>query len=106
MSAARRRANDVQPKAPTPLAPLVGNMWMPAWAVRPGSYTALRGVALTMPLWLLLHSRSGYFFWPCYASRENLGMTPSIGRTKVSRQSKKIGLLFEVGATMPDSAER
>ena len=79
---------------------------MPVWAVRPGSYTALRGVALTMPLWLLLHNRSGYFFWPCYASRENLGMTPGIGRTKVSRQSKKIGLLFEVGATMPDSAER
>jgi hypothetical protein len=39
--AARRRANDAPPKAPTPLAPLVGNMWMPVWAVRPGSYTAL-----------------------------------------------------------------
>ena len=72
------------PKAPTPLAPLVGNMWMPAWAVRPGSYTALRGVALTMLLWLLLHSRSGDFFRPCYASREDLGMTLGIG------------LLFEV----------
>ena len=79
---------------------------MPVWAVRPGSYTALRGVAPTMPLWILLHSRSGDFFRPCYASREDLGMTPGIGRPKVSRQSKKIGLLFEVGATMPDSAER
>ena len=82
---------------------------MPVWAVRPGSYTALRGVALTMPLWLLLHSRSGYFFWPCYASREDLGMTPGIGRAKVSRQLgqlRQVGLLFEVGATMPDSAER
>ena len=106
MPAARRRANDVPPKAPTPLAPLVGNMWMPVWAVRPGSYTALRGVALTMPMWLLLHSRSGYFFWPCYASREDLGMTHGIGSAEVSRQSRKIRLLFEVGATMPDSAER
>ena len=79
---------------------------MPVWAVRPGSYTALRGVALTMPLWLLLHSRSGDFFRPCYASREDLGMTHGIGRAKVSRQSRKIGLLFEVGATMPDRAER
>ena len=96
MPAARRRANDVQPRAPTPLAPLVGNMWMPVWAVRPGSYTALRGVALTMPLWLLLHSRNQDFFKPCYASREDLGMTPGIGRAKVSRQLKKVGLLFEV----------
>ena len=61
---------------------------------------------LTMPLWLLLHSRSGDFFRPCYASREDLGMTIGIGRAKVSRQLKKVGLLFEVGATMPDSAER
>ncbi len=83
--AARRRANDVPPKAPTPLAPLVGNMWMPVWAVRPGSYTALRGVALTMPLWTLLHSRNQDFFKPCYASREDLGMTLGIGRAKVSR---------------------
>ena len=99
MSAARRRANDVQPKAPTPLAPLVGNMWMPVWAVRPGSYTALRGVALTMPLWTLLHSRNQDFFKPCYASREDLGMTLGIGRAKVSRQLgqlRKVGLLFEV----------
>ena len=109
MPAARRRANDVQPKAPTPLAPLVGNMWMPVWAVRPGSYTALRGVALTMPLWTLLHSSNQDFFKPCYASREDLGMTLGIGRAKVSRQLgqlRKVGLLFEVGATMPDRAER
>ena len=79
---------------------------MPAWAVRPGAYTALRGVALTMPMWLLLHSRSGDVFWPCYASREDLGMTHGIGSAEVSRQSRKIRLLFEVGATMPDSAER
>jgi len=96
----------VQPKTPTPLAPLVGNMWMPVWAVHPGSYTALRGVALTVPMWLLLHSRSGDVFRPCSASREDLGMTLGIGRAKMSRQSKKIGLLFEVGATMPDRAER
>ena len=64
---------------------------------------------LTVLMWLLLHSRSGYFFWPCYASREDLGMTPGIGRAKVSRQLgqlRQVGLLFEVGATMPDSAER
>ena len=60
---------------------------------------------LTVPLWLLLHSRSGYFFWPCYASREDLGMTLGIGSAEVSRQPRKIRLLFEVGATMPDSAE-
>ena len=99
MPAAGRRANDVPPKAPTPLAPLVGNMWMPAWAVRPGSYTALRGVALAMPLWLLLHSRNQDFFKPCYASREDLGITLGIGMAKVSRQLgqlRKVGLLFEV----------
>ena len=99
MPAARRRANDVPPKAPTPLAPLVGNMCMPVWAVRPGSYTALRGVALTMPLWILLHSRNQNFFKPCYASREDLGITLGIGRAKVSRQLgqlRKVGLLFEV----------
>ena len=98
MPAARRRANDVPPKAPTPLAPLVGNMWMPVWAVRPGSYTALRGVALTMPLWLLLHSRNQDFFKPCYASREDLGMTLGIGRAKVSRQ---LGQLRKVGRSWP-----
>ena len=72
---------------------------MPVWAVRPGSYTALRGVALTMPLWTLLHSRNQDFFKPCYASREDLGMTLGIGRAKVSRQLgqlRKVGLLFEV----------
>ena len=61
---------------------------------------------LTVPMWLLLHSRSGYFFWPCYASREDLGMTLGIGSAEVSRQPRKIRLLFEVGATMPDRAER
>ena len=33
-----------------PLAPLVGNMWVPVWAVRPGSYSAPADVAATMPL--------------------------------------------------------
>ena len=33
-------------------------------------------------------------------------MTHGIASAKMSRQSKKIGLLFEVGATMPDRAER
>ena len=49
---------------------------------------------LTVPMWLLLHSRSGDFFRPCYASRE------------VSHQLRQVGLLFEVGATITDSAER
>ena len=82
-----------------PLIALVGNLWVPVWAVRPGSYKALAGVANVMPLWLALHSRNSDYYKPCYASRETLGATIGVSRNTVGRQLKRLrgaGLLFVV----------
>ena len=87
------------PDAPEALGPLVGNLWVPVWAVRPGSYRALKEVTEAMPLWLLLHSRNADFWKPVYASRETLGATLGMSRATVSRRLKelrKAHLLFEV----------
>jgi hypothetical protein len=85
--------------APQPLHPLVGDMWLPAWAVRPGSYKALQEVADAMPLFLALHSRCGDLWLPCYASRDTLGATIGISPRTVDRKLQalgKVGLLLEV----------
>lgn len=79
--------------------PLTGNLWVPVWAVRPGSYRALVGLENAMPLWLAIHSRCTDYHLPCYASRETLGATIGKSRNTVGRQLdriKKAALLFEV----------
>jgi hypothetical protein len=63
------------PDDPRPLEPLVGNLWVPQWALRPGSYKALRGLTEEMPLWLLILSRDPSWRRPCYATLEQLGAT-------------------------------
>ena len=85
---------------PRLLEPLVGNIWVPVWAVRPGSYGAVKPVAGEMPLWLLLHSRNGDYWQASYHTREQLGVTLDMSRTTVSRQLaqlRKHSLVFEVG---------
>jgi hypothetical protein len=87
------------PDAPDPLGPLVGNLWVPVWAVRPGSYAALRKMTAAVPLWLALHSRNGDYATPAYASRDTLGATVGMSRATVSRrlgELRKAALLFEV----------
>ena len=84
---------------PEPLHALVGNMWVPAWAIRPGAYRALAPYARYMPLWLLLHSRSGDTFFPCYANREQLGATLDVTRNTIGRHLEALRsahLLFDL----------
>ena len=92
-----------------PLHPLVGNLWVPVWAVRPGSYAALAHLARCMPLWLVLHSRNGDYWKPAYASREQLGATIGVSRATVTRQLRKLtkeALLFEVQRGVEPKAAR
>ena len=87
------------PDAPKPLPSIVGNMYVPVWALRPGSYRALADVAGDLDLWLALHSWNADFYKPCYASRETLGATIGIARSAVSRRLKRLrkaGLLWEL----------
>lgn len=82
-----------------PLPALVGNLYVPVWAVRPCSYQALRSCAAEMPLWLLIHSRTGDYWQPCYASREQLGKTIGYSVRTITRQLsalRDVALLFEV----------
>jgi len=78
---------------------MVGNLWVPAWAVRPGAYAAVAPLADAMPLWIAMHSRTDDEWCPCYANRETLGATLACSRAKVGRQLarlQKAGLLFVV----------
>ena len=78
---------------------LTGNLWVPVWAIRPGSYRALVGLDDAMPLWLAIHSRCTDYHIPLYASRETLGATIGKSRNTIGRQLlrlKKAALLFEV----------
>ena len=82
-----------------PLDPLVGSLWVPIWAVRPGSYLALRDLAAAMQLWLAIYSRDPDYMRPCYASRETLGKTLGLSRATVGRQLAALrdaSLIFEV----------
>jgi hypothetical protein len=84
---------------PLPLQPLVGNMWVPVWAIRPGSYGVLEGLTAEMPLWLLLHSRNADYWKPSYATREQIVATIGGSVRNLSRQFGRLreaGLLFEV----------
>ena len=90
--------------SPETLHALTGNQWVPAWALRPGAYAALRPLAAAMPLFLLLHSRNADAWLPCYASREALGATIGVSSRTVTRQLKALrsaSLVFEV-ARPPD----
>lgn len=92
-----------------PLHAIVGNMWVPVWAIRPGAYRALAPLASTMPLWLLLLSRNDRTWVPCYASRESLGATLGTSRATVARQLealRKAALLFEVDCGMEKKSRR
>lgn len=94
---------------PQPLHAIVGNMWVPVWAIRPGAYRALAPLASAMPLWLLLLSRNGKEWVPCYASREQLGATLGTSRATVGRQLKalrKSHLLFEVERGIEKKSKR
>lgn len=94
---------------PLALGPLVGNLWVPVWAIRPGTYRAIAPVADAMPLWLALHSRNADFWKPAYTSREQLGATLGITRNTVSRKLealRKAGLLFEVKRGMDPATMR
>lgn len=91
------------------MEPLVGNMWVPAWAIRPGSFRALAGVTGEMALWLLLHSRNADYWRPSYATREQLGATVGIGVRTVSRKLdalRKAALLFEVQRGLEPKSQR
>ena len=82
-----------------PLPALTGNLWMPSWTVRPGSYRALSNVGSDVLLWLVLHSRNQDCYKPCYASRESLGTTIGRSRNTVGRQLARLrraALVFEV----------
>lgn len=84
---------------PRPLEPMVGNLWVPVWAVRPGSYSILGKVAAAMPLWLLLHSRNGDYWHPSYHTRDQLAATLGTSRATITRRLrmlKNVDLLFEV----------
>lgn len=97
------------PDGSRPLAPLVGNLWVPQWAVRPGSYEALRGVAAEMPLFLVIFSWDPDWNRPCYTTREQLGATLGFGRDKVSRQLRALRrahLLFEVDRGVHPKTQR
>jgi DNA-binding transcriptional ArsR family regulator len=82
-----------------PLEPLVGYIYVPPWALRPRSYEVLRGLADEMPLWLLIHSRNDPYWYPCYASREQLGATIGLSVRTVTRHLaslREANLLLEV----------
>lgn len=88
-----------RPRKAAPLHPLVGNLWVPVWAIRPGAYEALRPYAAEMPLWLAIHSRSSDYSLPCYATRQQLGDTIGVSVRTVTRQLKALqtaGLLLEL----------
>jgi hypothetical protein len=94
---------------PRPLAATVGNLWVPNWAIRPGSYDAVERIAKAMPLWLAIHSRNDDCWKPCYASREQLGATVGTSRATVGRQLaalKKNWLLFDVDRDMDRKSRR
>lgn len=95
--------------APEPLHAIVGNMWVPVWAIRPGSYTAVAPLASCMPLWLVLHSKNADFWKPAYASRDQLGATLGTSRATVGRQLKELReahLLFDVDRDIEPKSRR
>lgn len=93
---ARRRATTT---VTAPLHPMVGNLWIPAWTVRPCAYAATKKLAKEMPLYLVIYSRTDDEFIPCYASRESLGATIGISRSTVTKYLTalgKAGLVLEI----------
>lgn len=95
--------------AAKPLHGLVGVQWVPAWAIRPGAYEALKDLSSEMPLFLLLYSRNADHWKPCYASRDDLGKTIGVSRATVSRHLKALReayLLFEVDRGIEPKSQR
>jgi hypothetical protein len=79
-----------EPETGAPLPPMIGDLAVPPWAIRPGAFPRLAKYAPLMPLWLAIYSRSGDFHLPCYASRESLAATIGRSRSEVARQLKKL----------------
>jgi hypothetical protein len=94
-----KKHDDRRPTRPDTLHPMVFNLWVPAWAIRPGAYAAFAPIAGAMPLWLLLYSRTDGVWRPCYASQSQLGATIGISRGTVARQMdalRRAALVFEL----------
>lgn len=71
------------------LWPLTGNVWVPAWSIRPGSYAALRGVEHAMPLWLAIASTHDHWR-PCYYTCDQLGQAIGVSDRTVGRHLKAL----------------
>ena len=74
-------------------------MYVPCWALRPGAYSVLEGLAAEMPLWLLLHSFNADHWKPCYHTRDQLGATIGVSPRTISRRLtalSKAALLLEI----------
>ena len=92
-----------------PLTPLTGNGYVPQFALRPGSYTAVRKIASAMPLYLCIYSFTNDYHRPLYASWDTLALTLGIGRAKVGRELGKLkaaALVFEVERGMDTGKAR
>lgn len=79
--------------APLPMWPMCGDLYVPAWTIRPGLYRAIAPYADGMQLWLLIYSRNGDDFVPSYHTREQLGN--SLGGWSRATVSRRIKLLLE-----------
>lgn len=104
-----RRPRQPDPDA-KPMPALTGNMWVPVWAIRPGSYGALSHVAGDMSLWLLLHSyTAAHKHRACYVSREVLGATLGTSRATTARSLTRLAdahLLWTVERAIDNRSRR
>jgi hypothetical protein len=76
---------------------LSGNLWVPHWTQRPGSYTALIPVADCMPLWGAIHTWTGDYFKPCLYGEKEIGLAIGWQRGRVRRHTERLekaALLF------------
>lgn len=102
--------------AEKPLHALTGVQLVPAWALRPGAYEALkkkrgkkRDLAREMQVFLVLYSRNADFFRPSYATLEQLGATLGITGRTISRHLRALEdahLVFKVDRGMDQKQRR
>ena len=95
--------------APPPgrMMALSGNLYVPHWTTRPGSYSALVSVADCMMLWKCIHSWNRDYFKPCFYSETQLGKTIGCSRGPVHRnllRLEKASLLFSVRRGRKDAS--
>lgn len=84
-------------------------MWVPAWAIRPGAYGALKHLTREMQVFLLLYSRNADFFRPSYATLDQLGATLGITGRTISRhlwELEKSHLVFKVERGIESKSQR